>query len=277
MPEGPECASITDGLRLLLVGQSINLIGMVPWKSSKFFRGLELALSQITFPLFVERVDCKGKQIFFIFRDASDKHWYALSNLGMTGFWSSEEESHAHLDFQLENSTHVYYCDARRIGNFVLTNNKSHFQGVLDELAPSILGHDEICTEEIFATRLQACKQKYLVPCLMDQHLICSGIGNYLLSEVLYATRLHPETRCHQLTSLQVQQLYHNIVAIMQQSYTTGGMSMKDYRKPDGSKGTYMFSLAVYNKTTTPDGHQVVKTTGKHQRSIFWDPLIQVV
>jgi len=277
MPEGPEVASITSELRKLMVGKTIVTVGMVQWKNGRFLKGVEVALERVAFPLRVDYIGCKGKQILFRFSEIigdSPVKWYGLSSLGMTGFWAITEESHAHIDFGFDDGTHVYYCDSRRFGNFTLTDDECQFQTILADLAPSFTGDEEYrITLDVFAARTRACKQKFLVVALMDQHCICSSIGNYLLSELMYATRLHPDIRCSDLTSAQIESLYANAVDLTERSCTAGGMSMSDYRKPDGSQGSFINQLAVYNKSVTPDGHVVTSSKGRHGRKIHWDPL----
>ena len=215
MPEGPECIRIAEGLCKVLLSQSIVAIEISLVETPRFFNGLEATLGNVVFPLSVDKVDCKGKQIYFHLKEAtSGKKWYALSNLGMTGVWSLQREPHTHLELLLESGKSIYYCDARRIGNFRLLEDQTEFQSVLDSLAPSFLGDNPI-TLDTFTTNLRKCNKSYLAPCLTNQHKICSCIGNYLLSEIFYATRLHPEIRCNQLTDAQIQDLYHHTARII--------------------------------------------------------------
>jgi formamidopyrimidine-DNA glycosylase len=277
MPEAPEVSLIADGLSKLLVGQTIDAVAVTPWQGTKFLRGFEAAAARVCWPLTGVTVANKGKQIYMLFSEVeTGKKWYALSHLGMTGCWSRVEEKHAHLTLIIRGQGEVHYCDARKFGNFVLLDDQATFQGVLDALAPSLLGSSDRITLDVFRSNLRRCRQRYLIVCLLDQHLIVSGIGNYLASELLYATRLHPEIRCSQLTETQVDALYHTAVDLCDRSYRAGGMSMKDYRMVDGSQGSFLTQLKVYQRSVTPDGHPITKSTGKHGRAVHWDQLVQV-
>ena len=275
MPEAAEVHLIARELHQRLAGQRVVLVDVTAFEGVRFFKGLAEALAQVAFPLTVDSVAAKGKQLYLHCHDASDRPWFVLHHLGMTGYWSLQPEPHDHLRLSLEDGTTLYYCDSRKFGNFQLLSDRAAFDRELASLAPSLL--DPAATYEEFEQRLRKHSGKYLLPCLLDQRCLLSGVGNYLASEGLYAASLHPEVRCGQLSSLQAQALWDGLRSLATRAVAAGGMTMRDYRHLDGSKGSFAEQLQVYGRVTTPEGQAVRKDTGKHGRSVYWDPVRQPV
>lgn len=127
---------------------------------------------------------------------------------------------------------------------------------------------------------------------LMKQNIV-SGVGNYILSECLYDTKLHPLIECKDLTKKQAKNLYNNIVEIMIKSIKYKGVSIRDYRPltqrkerndecgtgggDNTIKGTGQKHLKVYKQNKDPNGYSIeVIKKGPHGRAIHWCPKIQI-
>ena len=63
----------------------------------------------------------------------------------------------------------------------------------------------------------------------MDQRFF-PGVGNYIKSEALYATKLHPEKQWRKLSSKKLKELLLTTKDIMQSSYFSGGAELKDFK-----------------------------------------------
>ena len=87
-------------------------------------------------------------------------------------------------------------------------------------------------------------QSKSVCSILMDQRFF-PGVGNYIKSEALYATKLHPEKQWGKLSSKKLKELLLSTKDIMQSSYFSGGAELKDFKNPFH---TSKFELKVYGK-----------------------------
>jgi len=117
-----------------------------------------------------------------------------------------------------------------------------------------------------FEENIKAQKTKFLVKVLMDQRSICSGIGNWILSEALHMANIHPDSRCSHLTNFDIRLLYDTCEKIIKDCVQEGGISLNDYKHYDGTVGSYQ--PRIYNRLSV-DGKPVNIVKGKHGRKIF--------
>lgn len=133
--------------------------------------------------------------------------------------------------------------------------------------------------------------------------------GNYILSEVLYFTKLFPWIKCGELTDDVITTLYYVICRVCRYSYESqkpkdiiqkSSVIQKAVENTENvSENTeevlsiyndevkalsevdiiipYPFEFSVYSRSRSPDGRVVVKETGPHKRSVHWVPELQVI
>ncbi len=289
MPEGPEVAVIADELDLYLCNRVITRIHVL---SGRYLTHPIKGLDSTTFPLKILKVGYRGKMVVFHLLPVEEgssngegKIWL-FSTLGMTGHYTIVEKEHSRVVFELENSKELqpenpfnikrfYYNDVRNFGTLAFSGDRSEYTRRVGRIANGLIGGNTI-TLEAFIQSLKRCGTRELVKCLMNQHSVCSGIGNYLLSEILHVNGLDPFVKCSELFTCddtpkeQIQKLYESSREMMQRSYDCGGMSMRDYRRFDGSKGSYQSQLLVYGKETDSQGRTIKKITGPHGRTIYF-------
>ena len=129
-----------------------------------------------------------------------------------------------------------------------------------------------------------------LVKTLMDQKRF-SGIGNYILSEVLYRARIHPFAVCGTVVEEKgaLRAIYDNIVIVISSSYN----SQHSYGNIPASINTEIdeetiwtsteaistsFAFLVYRQKKCPlTSLPIVKETGLHGRAIYWVPSVQTL
>ena len=109
---------------------------------------------------------------------------------------------------------------------------------------------------------------------LMDQTVV-SGIGNYLKSEILYASRLNPHRQIENLSHEELETLYQESRRIITESYQSQGMSKRNYIDYEGKKGSFEFKLKVYGKKKDPKGNDIIREKTKDGRSTYWVPKLQ--
>ena len=86
--------------------------------------------------------------------------------------------------------------------------------------------------------------KKSICSIIMDQKYF-PGVGNYIKSEGLYISRIHPEEKWGNLSSKQKSLLINNLQKVMLDSYKSGGAELKDFKNPFNQS---QFKLKIYGK-----------------------------
>ena len=196
----------------------------------------------------------------------------------MTGNWNFNITKWSHICFDFKSTqnkidvSHVFFEDPRCFAtmDFFIPTTLHHAQKYIQDLAPSWLSTHHQITLEKFISGIQHANKKYLVCVLMDQRQVCSGIGNYLLSEIMYACKLHPDIRCNQLSVNVMSQIYHNATKIIQLAYTLNGATFKNFLNVDTTPGTYSTKMQVYGQSHDIHGNVVSTQRGHHGRTIHF-------
>ena len=279
MPEGPECKSLAESLDLEL-GSARYILQDVSLDSGRYKHGtppkdigkLRALLATPTTPQTLQHVRSKGKFIYFSLSDCT-----LWSTLGLTGGWThNPSRSHVRLSLEfrpLETdhpSRRLYFYDMRNFGTFRVSLDRTELAAKLETL-----GHDWLdpasrpSVEQFLALAHKAARFKRpLAVFLMDQKKT-SGIGNYVLSEVLYKCAIHPMSNCADVSAEGWRDIYSAVTDTLQESYAAQSplVSMSSYRD---------FKFQVYAQKTSPAGTAVVKVLGPHKRSIHYCPLKQI-
>jgi formamidopyrimidine-DNA glycosylase len=276
MPEGPEVKTIVDALNERLKGKLISEIHFL--ESGKYGKKapdhtLELIHD---LPLFIKKVGCRGKFIYFSLKEKNGKRYYLGNGLGMSGKWSFKNSDdlppkHAAVMLKIKGMRPLYFVDHRHLGNFYIYPTKSKFLEKIDSLGPDFL-NDNV-SFEVFSKRIATHPRMSINNLLMDQCII-SGVGNYIKSEVLYLARISPHRKVSGLSKEDLKNLYDSIRFVMDESYHSRGMSQTDYVDLDGKEGSYISKLRVYGKKFDPDGNPV-KAEKIGQRTTHWVPDLQ--
>lgn len=263
MPESPECRRTAEELNDLLCGKQLTDIAV---RSGRYHRHDEpdgLSKLKTCFPVRVEKVDVKGKFI-----------WFELSNgvsiwntLGMSGRWTLDSTKHSHVSFQADDTT-IYFDDVRNFGTLKVCFDGKELKKKLKSLGPDILDAKTTLEDLDERLKLDKLKKKTIVEALMNQTII-SGVGNYIKAEALFEARISPHRLCKSLSEDDRRRICEAVVSIAKQSYDSCGVSIRDYISPTGNKGT--FKLKVYGKT----GKGVVSEATNDGRTTYWMPEIQ--
>jgi DNA-formamidopyrimidine glycosylase len=294
MPEGPEVYVTCTDLSKLLVGEwieSINIIGG-RYVGHGPPEGWDSLIKEL--PLKVSGIYCKGKMMWFEFKD---NDLVLISRFGMSGYYGTRKlteksPKHTAVEFTVVGEDYVvYYNDVRRFGTFKIS------EGIDDELSnlgPSFTGNtpsESLISKQTFVKIIKR-QRGPLAKKLMDQKVI-SGIGNYILSECLYRSNLNPLITCEELKTEQIETLYDSVIKIVECSIKYKGVTLRDYRpltqggKPCGGErsesesegegeseeiiGNGQRFLKVYKKKITDKGEKVlIIPKGPHGRAIYY-------
>lgn len=280
MPEIAEVKTDADLLDLYCSHRILRSVRFITDKFNGKCQGMGPFIAAL--PLRICKVRSRAKKIVFYLEtlQSPSQTWHLFVSYGMTGGFTTEPHKHAHLQFDLEpcwlGCNTVYYRDTRRIGSIEATSDPDRALHHLTDMArPVALGWDEpelrVITRDEFAEAITDCGSAYLVSKLMDQRSICSGVGNYLLSETLCVARLDPWIHCDELDADQIQQLWDALHLVISEAYKYGGVSMTDYVHLDGEHGTYQKHLRVYGKENeTFEGRPILSAKGPHSRTVWY-------
>ena len=315
MPEGPEVSVLVQGLhsrylsedraRWNLVDASI-LSGRYH-NSEEQFRSSNFEMLKLNLPMRLDCISCKGKFIWFTFTKfpPSLEQFNVWSTLGMTGGWSLYPHPHARIAFRLrqrgENGedTTLYFYDMRNFGTFKVSSDHKILSQRLQKLGRAWLGMGPIVEgwqglmtwpefSVIAAASVRRAPLRPLCVFLMDQSKT-AGIGNYILSEILFATGTSPWALIGDVEEQRWRNIFHHARRIIYSSFVAQiaakGLAIKDMAIENGKIHTLEpagFQLQVYGRQQTPPqafaGGQkfhVVRAEGPHKRTVHFVPSIQ--
>lgn len=245
MPELPEVETVLRGIEPHITGHDV--------------RTIECLRPDLRFP-FPERVEerligekiqtlsRRGKYILVHFSNQS----MMVIHLGMSGQVkviapndSYELVKHDHFVMTLDNGGRLVFHDPRRFG-FILLYDAHEQDDVpyLNKMGPEPLGNH--FSSDYLYTALK-CRKKPLKTALLDQSIV-AGLGNIYVCEALYLSCLHPEKLSGTITKRQAADLASAIVEVLKKAIDSGGSSLKDYRKADGTLGYFQHQFDVYGK-----------------------------
>jgi len=293
MPELPEVETVRKGLEPILVGNA--------------FARVEQRRKDLRFPLpkdFAERL--KGRTVEALDRRAKyllarlDDGEVLVMHLGMTGRFSIDHANgeaetpgrfvhsqagppkHEHIVFHLGDGATIRYSDARRFGlmDIVSADGLSSyalFKGLgVEPLSSSF-------TPEWLATKLKN-KATSIKAALIDQRLI-AGLGNIYACEALFRARISPKrlagtlaTRTGKATQ-KTKALVDSVKAVLEDAIKSGGSSLRDYKRADGSLGEFQHRFKVYGREGKPCARKgcggTVRRIVQGGRSTFYCPTCQ--
>jgi len=158
--------------------------------------------------------------------------------------FSPDRHTHLQLSFA-DRGADLYFRDARKFGKVQLLQP--------GEVSPRLerLGVDALAWS---ADQLFAASRRRRVPLktlLLDQSVV-AGIGNIYADEALFLAGLRPTRGAARLTRAEAARLVAGVLQVLHRSIETGGSSISDYIRPDGSDGAYQDERRVYGRRGEP-------------------------
>ena len=263
MPEGPEVACLAEELNKNLKNKVLNEFEFLGGRYVKHSLPTYFEEFQECLPLKIIKVEYKGKLIIFHF----EKGWYMFNTLGMSGCWTYDKFKHSHIRLQYDEDE-IFFTDVRRFGTVIFTNDISEYEKKLKSIANGFLGQYQITFSE-FEKNIKKFHKKNIAKGLMDQKSICSGVGNYLLSEIVFDTGINPFLNFSDLEEEDIVNLYEACKRLINDSYNNGGTSIRNYTDMNGEDGDNYYNLKVYGQKEDPEGFEIKKITGPHGRTLW--------
>jgi len=239
MPELPEVETIVRTYRPRLVGRRfVAFSSRWPKQASPSVPRLRRAIVGRT----VTRLDRRGKYIVFQLAPPG----FLLVHLRMSGRfeWAAEhngEPRHVRTIWTLDNGNRLLFCDARKFGRIIYTDDLSAVIGSFG-VEPLERGFTSARLRELLRGRARQLK-----PLLLDQSVI-AGLGNIYTDEALFVAGLHPLLRADQLKPGQVTALRQAIRSVLREAIRRQGTSF-DWAYLGGRMQDH---LRVYGRTGEP-------------------------
>lgn len=268
MPEGPEVKYLTDFLNNNLKDKILNKITINGGRYKKHGPPKNFKKLVDKLPLKIKSVNCYGKFIWWEFENFDLTLW---NTLGMSGWWTFDNEKHNNVSFKLKNDT-IHFNDVRNFGTIIICDRES-LNKKLDKFGPDILTTDNL--ENKFIERIHKKRNDMLIASALLDQSVASGCGNYLRAEVLYLSKISPFRELKDLTDDELKRIW-NILRQLGYNY---------YNKRLGKKlgiidGKYKFAesykrqFLIYMQETDVNGNKTKKEKIK-DRTIHYIPKIQ--
>jgi len=162
-------------------------------------------------------------------------------------------------DYNSQKTRRIYYSDRRNFGTLKFSLSAAELEKKIASLGPDML-HDDT-TEDIFLECLSSYRARSspnICKLLMNQKVI-SGIGNYLLSEGLYKSKIDPYATLDEININQRKLLYHTMRNTCMQSYLSQSTDSAD------------FEMECYGREISACGKEVIRDVdGPHGRAIWY-------
>ena len=134
-------------------------------------------------------------------------------HFGMTGDVGAYRDDHdrprfTRVAFELTDGLRVAFIDPRKFGRIRLAGSVAEYQRAKK------LGPDALDLTLPALTEALRGRKTLLKPLLLDQRL-AAGLGNWIVDEVLFQARLHPERVAGSLSAAEVQRLHAAIGLVL--------------------------------------------------------------
>lgn len=248
MPELPEVETVRSGLEKLIVGGEIANI-RVPYP--KVIMGDAPAFIQGALASQFTAIDRRGKYLFLRLSNQRT----IVSHLRMEGQYSVEPldaplHKHTEIVFELADGRALFYNDTRRFGRMTLAET-----GLEQIAVPTLakLGPEPITTDLHLEYMIQifAKSKKPVKSFLLDQTKI-AGIGNIYADEVLWQSKIHPETPANELDPSQLAILRDSIISEIALAIKHHGTTVHSFSNVFGEVGQFQNQLEVYGRSGLP-------------------------
>jgi len=148
--------------------------------------------------------------------------------------------------------SHLFFNDQRKFGWIkLLPTIEVENIDFLSKVGPEPLTGDPKLPEK-FIKNIRHRNNTTIKAAILDQTVI-AGIGNIYADESLWGAKIHPATRVRDLSDTQLKKILAEAIKVMNKSIDSGGSTMKNYIKADGTKGNYLEKFAnVFRRDGEP-------------------------
>jgi len=217
MPEGPEIRRAADRVARVLVDRVVEEVRFhIPDLAR---RGRRLAGHTVT------AVDTRGKAMLTHF----DNGLTLYSHNQLYGRWYTVRrprmpQTERQLRVELHTATHsALLYSASDIE--ILTDKQVAGHPFLSRIGPDVMD-PELTAEQVLQRLASPGFRRRRIGSLFLDQAFLAGIGNYLRSEILFLSGVHPAQRASDLAGTELEKLSRNAVRVARRSYRTGGVTV---------------------------------------------------
>jgi formamidopyrimidine-DNA glycosylase len=273
MPELPEVETVRRGLSQLVVGQKILDVKVFNQKSfeasaddiAKFLLGATICNVRRRAKVLVVELSSNYSLVIhlkmtgqLVFRGQAN--WAA--GHPNDSFVADLPDRSTRLEFVLSNHAKLFFNDQRKFGWIkLLPSAEVENIDFLKKVGPEPLSGDKNLPK-IFLSNMRRHNNTCVKAALLNQAVI-AGIGNIYADESLWAARIHPATRVQKLSDSKLRKLLKDAREVMSRAIASGGSTMQNYIRADGTKGDYLEQFAkVFRReglACPRCSHQIIK------------------
>ena len=247
MPELPEVETIRRGLSKFIIKQKIKKVRILCAKSfiGKPQTAKITGIRRFGKALIIDLDNQKSLMIHLrmtgqLIYDGKER--YAAGHPS-DNFLDKLPNKQTRVILELENGT-LYFNDQRKFGFIKVLNTKEVEN---DPFIRKLAKEPWQMQPADFYEKLQK-HSTTIKATILDQTIIC-GLGNIYTDEALFKAKIHPKTRANKLSKEETKTLLESAKYVMEKSIESGGSTLRDYKKADGTKGDYLDKFAqVYNR-----------------------------
>ena len=215
----------------------------------------------------ITSLDRRGK--YLLFCTSSGR---MMVHLGMSGSLRIARQSqpvkkHDHVDIVFSRETILRYHDPRRFGSiFWLPGQQGH--KLIDDLGPEPFS-DEFNADYLYE---QSRKRKVAVKLFLMNSKVVVGVGNIYANEALFAAGIRPDRLAHRISRKGYDRLVMEVRSLLERAIRSGGTSLRDFVREDGSPGYFRQRLNVYGRggeVCTHCGHELKEIRQGNRSSVF--------
>ncbi len=243
MPEKPEVITVTKKLEKRLLNRTIKDVE-VRYSKMIDYPSLDEFKKNIKGQKF-NSFTTRGKWIVCeLDRD------YLLFHLRMEGKFffrtkNDEYTKHEHVIFNLDNDEQLRFADVRKFGKVMLIpKDKLYDMKPYNELGLEVW--DKSLTSDYLKDKFKN-KTLPIKSLLLDQSII-TGIGNIYADEILFLSKVHPETKGNKLNSKELDSIIKNSVSVLDKAVEEGGTTIRSYTSEEGVTGLFQNNLYVHQR-----------------------------
>ncbi len=175
-----------------------------------------------------------------------------MIHLGMSGSLrildpGDEVGKHDHVDIVFENDRLLRYRDPRRFGSILWLEGDSGHE-LIDHLGPEPLESD-FCADYLF--QLSRGRKVAIKLFIMNSQVVV-GVGNIYANEALFAAGIRPDRSIGSISKKRYTKLVSAIKCVLNEAIESGGTTLQDFVREDGSPGYFQQVLRVYGRGTQP-------------------------
>ncbi len=239
MPELPEVQTVVDSLRPNIKNKKIDSLELL-WDKTLYSKNITFLRKTIKNKVIID-VYRIGKYIVIELNEN-----YIVFHLRMTGYLYScpnieDNNKYLRCTFKFSDCSYLAYEDIRKFGGFYYIKNLDIiYQKIgIDPFNPKF-------NSSWLKVNLKNKKRK-IKGLLFDQSFI-AGLGNIYIDEILWASKIHPQTLSNKLNNQDIKLLSENTKSILKKSIDHHGTTIINFQFDNMKTGSYKNELMIYGR-----------------------------